>query len=101
MRRFLYFWALFCLVSWGYFYASLIGDSFALHILEKQKAVISFSDDSMQKEYAGSVFHPIMEMGDELILLRFPSSDQAQGGHGVHPKIVFVKQSLIKKIELQ
>ncbi len=93
LRRFVYFWTAFCLISWGYFYSSLIGKSFALHIHEKQKAIVSFSDDAMQRDYAGSVFHPVMEKGDELILLRFPSQNQP-------PKLVFVKQSFIKRIEL-
>ena len=101
MQRFLYFWAIFCFVSWSYFYSSLIGKTFALHIAEKQKAIVSFLDDAMQKEYAGSVFHPVMEKGDELILLRFPNPDQSKGGHGVRPRIVFVKRSFIKKIDLQ
>lgn len=79
---------------WSYSYSSLLGESLASQIGTKQKAVISFSDDAIQKEYAGSVFHLVMDKGDELILLRFAPSGQGP------PKVVFVKQALIKKIEV-
>jgi len=95
MRRFLSFWLILLLILWSYVYSSLIGESFASQISSKQKAVVTFSDEAIQKEYAGSLFHPVMEKGDELILLKF-----GPGGE-TPPKVIFVKRALVKKIELR
>jgi hypothetical protein len=94
-RRLLVFWMILFGILWGYFYSSQLGESFALVIAKKQKSRILFSDESLQKQYGASLFHPMMEKGDDLILLRFPL--QNSDDH----KVVFVKRCLIKGIELQ
>jgi hypothetical protein len=97
-RKFTYFWASVAFILWSYLYSGLLGEAFALPMHHKQRAIITFSEDSIQKEYAGSIFHPVMEREDDLILLRFPSQIQTKTDQV--GTLVFIKKDLINKIEI-
>jgi hypothetical protein len=97
LRRVLFFWAALFLVLWSYLYSSFLGAEFATHINEKQKSRITFSDEALQAKYGDRIFHPVMEKGDELIILRFPIKTDADQ----HPKVMFVRREFVKSIEVQ
>jgi hypothetical protein len=97
-RKFGYLWASLAFILWSYLYSGLLGETFALPMHHKQRAIITFSEESIQKEYAGNIFHPVMEREDDLILLKFPNQIPTKTDEV--GTLMFIKKDLIRKIEI-
>jgi hypothetical protein len=103
--RFRYHWYALSviLVFWACIdYAHVRGRS-AANATAREFVRIVLSDDKLEREYGGSLFAPLMEIDDDMVLVQFDSKGGNQQSVGPHRlsdgHVVFVRRSLIQVVE--
>jgi hypothetical protein len=100
LAYFLFFACAMMFISAGY-YSNLLGKSLVPQIDVRLRARVLFLNDALQQDYKDSWFVPILEKGDDLILVRFKDNQRVERRPG-EPRLgelVVIKKSLISSID--
>jgi uncharacterized protein (DUF983 family) len=81
-----------------FYYSTLLGHAAATRLsLVEEKATLILADADLRERYADTVFVPIMERSDDLILVAYPREEETRPDQSGR-RLVLIKRSLIKAV---
>jgi hypothetical protein len=97
-QYFIYAGLLFSFVCATFYYSTLLGRAAAARTvaLQEHRAEIVFADTEMERDYGKMLFIPIMEKGDDLVVVRCAVQQP-----GTACKEMVIKKALIKSVNFQ